>query len=72
MTDFDEQYCGCIINNDWPDGVYSCSSECETSAGTFRCSRPTDHDGPHAACSPVEHPALVWWNADEHSNTEQQ
>jgi len=52
--------CECIIRSDWPDGAVSCSAELDAPDGTFRCSRPEGHDGPHAACSPAEHPALTW------------
>lgn len=48
--------CNCVLKNDWP-GSDPCNEE--SPQGNI-CSKPTGHDGPHAACNVVEHPTEVW------------
>lgn len=49
--------CECLLHADHGDRE-ECLDECPNTG--LKCSRPEGHDGPHAGCTPAEHPAMAW------------
>lgn len=49
--------CNCRIKPDEDREDTDCEAESEHG---LVCTKPTAHEGPHAACAVSEHPAEVW------------
>lgn len=59
-----EDACECPIKE--PKAHEGTTSVCMAGGGDgLTCSRPLGHDGPHAACSPSQHPRRTWGGDDE-------
>lgn len=57
MTDGGASACDCPMDGSSDGSLDRCNEENTTG---LMCSKPAGHDGPHAACSVVEHPKEVW------------
>jgi len=53
----DRDHCDCALEGESNPDAARCHA---SGPDGVICSRPDGHDGPHAACNPVEHPVATW------------